>query len=199
MRVLPFRNSPCRARAALPLVVAVSLVVFATASCSGDDSEEATLPTIAATMTLGSPAFPDDGNIPREFTCDGINVSPPLSWSGAPRQTRTFVLLVDDPDAGSFDHWLVYDIPAASSALDKAASPGGALPEGAKEGRNSFKQVGYGGPCPPAGKSHHYRFRIYALDAALELEAGTTKKTIERAMQGHVLAHGELLALYKRE
>jgi Raf kinase inhibitor-like YbhB/YbcL family protein len=176
-------------------VVAVSFVVVATASCGGDDSEEATIPTIAATMKLGSPAFPDDGNIPREFTCDGEDVSPPLAWNGAPAGTAAFVIVADDPDAGSFVHWLLYNIPPDIQALPKAASPG----EGAKEGLNSFKQAGYGGPCPPAGKSHHYRFRIYALDAPLELERGATREDLERAMRGHILARGELVGRYQRQ
>lgn len=187
-----------RVRYLMALAV-VGAAVAMVAGCGSDDEADEPAPTGTGTITLTSEAFPDGGNIPREFTCDGLDVSPPLGWVGAPPDTRAFVLLVDDPDAGSFDHWLVYDIPAVLSALDQAASPGGALPEGAKEGRNGFKQAGYGGPCPPNGRPHHYSFRIYALDTALNLETGATKKTLEGAMQGHVVARGELVGLYERE
>lgn len=179
-------------------VLLAALALAATVGCGGDGGEQEP-PAVAATMALVSPAFADGEAIPREFTCDGIDVSPALGWSGAPPGTAGFALIVDDPDAGSFVHWLVYDIPPGAAGLDRAVSPGGQLPGAAKEGRNSFGRAGYGGPCPPEGKAHHYSFRVYALDTPLNLETGATKKSIEQAMKGHILAEGRLTGTYERQ
>ncbi len=179
-------------------VLLAALALAATVGCRSDGGDE-TPPAVTATMQLASQAFADGHDIPREFTCDGIDVSPPLGWSGAPPGTAAFALIADDPDAGSFVHWLVYDIPPGATGLDRAVSPGGQLPGAAKEGRNGFGRTGYGGPCPPKGKPHHYSFRIYALDTPLNLETGATKKSIERAMEGHILAEGRLAGTYERQ
>jgi Raf kinase inhibitor-like YbhB/YbcL family protein len=112
-------------------------------------------------LLFGSPAFPDTGPIPGEYTCDGENHSPPLSWSGAPAGVASWVVIMVDPDAGDFGHWAIYDIPDEEYRLDEGISPGGALPAGAQELFNSFMQVGYGGCCPPA--AHTYEFTLYAI------------------------------------
>ena len=145
------------------------------------------------TFALTSPAFTEGGPIPREHTCDGKDVAPPLAWSGAPADVATFALIADDPDApgGVWVHWVLYNLPGTAAAL----------PEGtpaAEHGRNDFKRIGYGGPCPPPGKPHRYFFKLYALDSRLALRAGATKPDVERAMQGHVLGTAQLMGVYGR-
>ena len=138
--------------------------------------------------------------IPRDYTCDGKNISPPLSWKGAPAGSRSFVLIIDDPDApgGVWTHWVVYDLPADTSELAEDAARSQLTSGNAKEGVNDFKHVGYGGPCPPAGKAHRYMFKLFALDATLGLKAGASKKDVEAAMAKHILGHGELIGTYQR-
>ena len=146
-------------------------------------------------FTLTSPAFAAGAAIPARFTCDGADVSPPLAWTGAPATTRSLVLSVRDPDARDFVHWVAYEIPGATD---------GSLPEAIarsasslKQGRNDFGKDGYGGPCPPSG-THHYVFRLAALDATLGLGDGKKAADVEAAMKGHVLATAELTGTYKR-
>jgi Raf kinase inhibitor-like YbhB/YbcL family protein len=187
----------------LPPIVACLFVSGAgvlAAACGGDDGSAGIAIDAPFSMTVASDAFAEGASIPPEFTCDGDNVSPPLRWDGAPEGAKAFVLIVDDPDApgGTFDHWLVYDIPPGIASLEQAASPGGALPAGARQGRNGFGKSGYGGPCPPKGGPHHYVFRIFAVDAPLGLEAGARSRQLLEAMQGHVLAQGQLVGLYQR-
>jgi Raf kinase inhibitor-like YbhB/YbcL family protein len=155
----------------------------------------------AMALTLTSAAFAAGGDIPAKHTCEGGDVSPPLAWSGAPSGTRSFALVVDDPDAPdpkaprtTWVHWVVYDLPATTTALAEGAS--GKLPSGAREGTNDFKRTGYGGPCPPIGR-HRYFHKLYALDATLGL-AGATKADVEKAMAGHVLAQAELVGTYQK-
>lgn len=146
-------------------------------------------------MELKSPAFGAGEAIPRKFTGEGEDVSPPLAWSGAPRDTRAFALVCDDPDAPTDEpwvHWVVYDIPA-----DRTSLPEGA--EGFLEGKNSWGRAEYGGPLPPAGHGEHrYRFHLYALDRPTDLEPGATLDEVRRASEDHVLAEGELVGLYER-
>jgi Raf kinase inhibitor-like YbhB/YbcL family protein len=147
-----------------------------------------------ADFTLTSGAFEDGGDIPRRHTCDGDDISPPFSWSGAPEETRSLALTVDDPDApvGTFTHWLAWAIEPASDGLREGES----MPV---EGRNDFGTVGYRGPCPPAGHGpHRYFWRLHALDVELELEAGARKPDLERAIDGHVLRSAELIGRYQR-
>lgn len=153
-------------------------------------------------FTLHS-SFKPNGEIPRTFTADGKDVSPPLSWSGAPSGTRSLALIVDDPDAPDpaaprmvWVHWVLYDIPAATSSLPQAAKAG-TLPEGTREGLNDWKRPGYRGPAPPIGR-HHYVFKLYALDDLLPDLGDATKADVEKAMQGHVLARAELIGTYAR-
>lgn len=152
------------------------------------------------TLQLVSEVFKAGGDIPEAFTCDGQDVSPPLEWSHAPADTRTFALIVDDPDAprGTWVHWLLYDLPATTRRLDEGVPGQRELASGARQGLNDFRKIGYGGPCPPPGPAHRYYFRLFALDAALGLKAGATKADLEHAMTGHVLGRAELMGRYGR-
>jgi Raf kinase inhibitor-like YbhB/YbcL family protein len=143
-------------------------------------------------MQLTSPAFEHEGTIPTKYTCDGENISPPLAIEGVPAETRCLVLLVDDPDApgGTFDHWVLYDIPSYTKAIDENTVPGTA-------GRNSYKKNAYGGPCPPSGR-HRYFFKLYALDRLTGFEPGRSKEDVEKKMAGHILAQAELMGVYQR-
>jgi hypothetical protein len=145
-------------------------------------------------MVLGSSAFDHGERIPERYTCDGADVSPPLSWSGAPAGTRTFALVMDDPDAprGTWVHWVVFDVPSVETGIHE-----GSPPPGAREGSNSWGRAGYGGPCPPSG-SHRYFFRLYAVDGASGLEPGASAAELARALEGHVLAEATLMGRYQR-
>jgi Raf kinase inhibitor-like YbhB/YbcL family protein len=151
-------------------------------------------------FTISSTAFTNGGDIPKKFTCDGADVSPPLSWTDAPAKTGAFAIIADDPDApaGIWTHWLIYDLPANRTELEENVIKADRLPNGSHQGRNDFRKLGYGGPCPPAGTPHRYVFKIYALDSKLNLAPGSTKQELEQAMQGHVLAKGELIGKYGR-
>ena len=152
-------------------------------------------------MQLTSTAFKEGESIPSRFTCDESNVSPALKWSGVPAGARSLVLIADDPDApvGTWVHWVLYDLPAGTSELAEDTPKSQYLPGGAKQGLNDFQRLGYGGPCPPPGKPHRYFFKLYALDTALELKPGATKKEVERAMEKHILAQAQLMGTYKRK
>jgi len=135
--------------------------------------------------------FESNQLIPAKYTCDGDNVNPPLTIEGVPEGTKSLVLIVDDPDAttGTFDHWVVWNISPASK-IEENTVPG-------VEGLSSYRKHGYGGPCPPYG-THRYFFKVYALDTKLDLSANSTKKDVEKAVESHVLAEGELVGLYRR-
>jgi hypothetical protein len=150
-------------------------------------------------MKLESTAFTDDGMIPSQYTCDGQDISPDLSWDAPPTGTQSLALIVDDPDAPGqiFVHWVLYDIPPEVQQLPKAIAPQATLLNGGTQGKNDFGNLGYGGPCPPSG-IHHYFFRLYALDRELGLEAGATKAQLQAAMGGHILAAAELIGRYSR-
>lgn len=156
------------------------------------------------TLKLTSSAFNDAGAIPARYTCEGDDVSPPLGWSGVPAGTRSFALIVDDPDAPNPDapkmtyvHWVVYNIPPTKSALPEAVRRP-ELPAGAREGRTDSGKVGYGGPCPPIGR-HRYYHKLYALDAMLPDLGSPTKAELESAIEGHVLEMTELIGTYRKE
>lgn len=152
-----------------------------------------------AAMQLKSASFSDGASIPARYTCDGAGVSPSLEWSGAPAATKSFTLIVHDPDAPvDFTHWLAYDIPSEVHQLAEGASNDGAMPNGAFEGVNGFRKTGYGGPCPPGGKPHRYIFLLYALDKKLGLAAGETRQQVESAMRSHIVASGRLIGTYGR-
>ena len=152
------------------------------------------------TLQISSTAFQNESDIPKKFTCDGADVSPQLSWTEPPPSTQTFAVIADDPDApvGTWTHWVLYDLPASVRELPENVSKVDALPNSARQGRNDFRKLGYGGPCPPPGKPHRYYFKLYALDAKLSLSPGASKQEVEQAMQGHVLANAELMGKYGR-
>jgi hypothetical protein len=151
-------------------------------------------------FTLKSAAFAPGGAIPSVHTCDGADTSPPLEWSGAPSGTRSFALVVHDPDApvGDWLHWVAWNIPPATRSFTAGVATSVALADGTQQGRNDFGKSGYGGPCPPGG-THHYVFSLRALDTMLTLRANASRDTIEKAMQGHVLATAELTGTYQRK
>lgn len=146
-------------------------------------------------LILQSSAFNENGSIPVKYTCDGNNISPPLSWKDSSNNTKSFVLIVDDPDAtaGVWDHWIIFNIPDGINELSENAS----LPDKALYGKNSFGNLGYGGPCPPNGE-HRYLFKLYALDTVLSLPSGSTKQAIEAGMMGHILAMSTLTGRYEK-
>ncbi|HVP43538.1 MAG TPA: YbhB/YbcL family Raf kinase inhibitor-like protein [Terriglobales bacterium] len=155
-----------------------------------------------ATMpfSLQSSAFKEGADIPRQYTCEGADVSPALAWSEPPSKTQTFALIADDPDApvGTWVHWVAWNIPATARQLPENVSKTAELAGGGHQGTNDFRKTGYGGPCPPPGKAHRYFFKLYALDAKLELKPGATKKDLEQAMKGHILAETQLMGKYQR-
>ena len=154
----------------------------------------------ATTINITSSVFSGGGTIPKKYTCDGQDVSPPLTWSGAPASTQSLALIADDPDApvGTWVHWVLYDLPANTKELAENVAKQEQLPSGARQGRNDFRKLGYGGPCPPPGKPHRYYFKLYALDKKVDLKPGATKADVESAMQGHILAQGELMGRFGR-
>jgi hypothetical protein len=146
-------------------------------------------------FTVTSTAFDEGDAIPRRFTCDGEDASPDLAWAGAPEGTRALVLVVTDPDARNFVHWLVFDMPGtASGSLPRGVS---SSPDAPPQGTNGFGKRGYGGPCPPSG-THHYRFTLSALDVVLELTGTPRLEALRAAMSGHVLAEATLTGTYRR-
>ncbi len=151
-------------------------------------------------LTLTSPSFADGNPIPTKHTGDGQDVSPPLRWSGVPDGVRSFALICDDPDApvGTWVHWVVFNLPATLTELPENVPPAEHVAGGAKQGRNDFGHPGYGGPAPPPGKPHRYFFKLYALECEVGLRPGATKADLLKAMQGHVLAEGQLMGTYQR-
>ena len=153
-------------------------------------------------FSLTSSAFAEGAAIPVRHTCDGPDVSPPLAWDGAPAGTKVFALIMDDPDApaGTWVHWVLYNIPATTSQLPEKVAKVETLDlGGARQGRNDFHGPGYGGPCPPPGPAHRYVFKLYALDATLQLRSGAQKHDVEAAMQGHTLDVAQLVGTYARK
>jgi len=150
-------------------------------------------------IKLKSSAFEEGGMIPKKYSCDGPNVSPPLEWESGPSGCKAFALICDDPDApmGTWVHWVVYNISARVNRLAEGISASKVLDDGTLQGTNDFRKIGYGGPCPPGG-THRYYFKIYALDAPLKLDSGATKSQLLRAMEGHILAQGQLMGKYRR-
>ncbi len=149
-------------------------------------------------LTMKAVAFTNGGEIPRRFTCDGADISPALMWSGVSPAARALALIVDDPDAprGTWTHWLVWNLPPYVTALPERVPARDVLENGARQGRNDFDRIGYGGPCPPPGKTHRYFFRLLVLDAMLDLPAAARRKELDRAMKGHVVAEAQWMGLY---
>jgi len=151
-------------------------------------------------IKLTSAAFKEGQPIPRQYTCDGLNVSPPLEWTGVPKTAKTVAIVADDPDApaGTWVHWVVYDLAAENISLVENLPPTENLKAGGFQGTNDSRKIGYGGPCPPSG-THRYFFKIYAVDSELPLKAGATKAEVEKAMEGHIVAQGQLMGTYSRQ
>jgi len=153
------------------------------------------------TFQLTSKAFSYNGEIGRQYTCDGKDSSPPLEWSDPPPKTRSFSLICDDPDApvGTWVHWVLYNLPESARSLPEAVPGEAVLGDGSRHGVNDFRRLGYGGPCPPPGPAHRYFFKLYALDTVLDLKPGAAKKDVEAAMKGHVLAEAQVMGRYQRK
>jgi Raf kinase inhibitor-like YbhB/YbcL family protein len=183
-----------------PICAAVfALLLLAGCSNRSQQAGPATTAKETATMTLSSSAFAEGQAIPYQYTCHGQDISPPLQWSGAPAQTKSIALTVEDPDApsGVFTHWVIFNVPATTSGFPENVSKTATLPDGSRQGKNSFGNTGYNGPCPPGGKMHHYHFKVYALDTSLQLDPGADKPDLLNAINGHVLAQGQLTGTYQ--
>jgi len=182
-------------------IVCVAILVPALASCQSRRDPAAST-NVGKTMQIKvtSSAFVDGGLIPAKYTCDGTNVSPPVSWTNIPTAAKTIALICDDPDARArvWVHWVLFNLPASITELAENVPPDKNLGTGAKQGTNDFGKIGYGGPCPPSG-THRYYFKLYALDTELELPAGATKPQLLEAMKGHILAEGQLIGKYSRK
>jgi hypothetical protein len=180
-------------RIAATILIAAGLL--STASCQSNTVKAST-----PTLHVVSSAFNEGGTIPADFTCDGVNVSPPLRWSNPPASTASIAVVADDPDAssGDFTHWIVYNLPPTARQLPKNVSPVPVLASGAKQGQNDFEKIGYSGPCPPEGAPHHYHFHVYALDKRLGFTDTIRRGDIDSAIEGHIVAEGELVATYGR-
>jgi Raf kinase inhibitor-like YbhB/YbcL family protein len=151
-------------------------------------------------FAISSTSFPNDGDIPKKFTCDGADVSPELSWTDPPPGTQSFALIADDPDApaGTWTHWVLFDLPPTTSSLAEGVNKIDELPGGERQGRNDFRKIGYNGPCPPPGKPHRYFFKLYALNGKLNLKPGVSKQEVEQAMEGLIQAKVEWMGKYRR-
>jgi Raf kinase inhibitor-like YbhB/YbcL family protein len=178
------------------ITISLCLLVLATRSLG---AEKQTRP-----MSLSSPAFANEGAIPKAYTCDGKDISPPLGWSGVPSGTKSLALIVDDPDAPdptapkmTWVHWVLYNLPPAATGLAGAVRPQD-LPPGTGEGLNDWKRTGYGGPCPPIGR-HRYFHKLYALDVVLAELDQPTAADLQSAMEGHILSRAQLIGTYQRE
>jgi len=172
---------------------AVALALLALFTCRSE----------ASALTLTSSAFSANGAIPKQYTCEGSDTSPPLAWADLPPGTESLALIVDDPDAPdpkaprtTWVHWVVYDIPPATKGVSEGVATAG-LPPGTRHGTNDFKRAGYGGPCPPIGR-HRYFFKLYALDVAIPDLGNPTKAALEEAMKGHILAQTELVGTFQK-
>ena len=180
----------------------VLFVVLLGGPAIGEESNEKEGRTVA--MKITSAAFAANGAIPAKHTCDGEDLSPALAWSGVPEETESLALIMDDPDAppGTWVHWVLYDLPADASVLPEGLAKKERLDSGAAHGAcwgvKSFSRVGYHGPCPPPGSAHRYYFKLYALDKRLGLAPRATKAEVLKAMEGHVLAEGQLIGTYQR-
>jgi Raf kinase inhibitor-like YbhB/YbcL family protein len=151
-------------------------------------------------LTLTSSAFSEGEIIPRQHTGDGKDLSPPLRWTGAPKGTNSFAMICDDPDAprGIWVHWVLFNLPADTGELPEGVPARESLPSGARQGKNDFGKIGYGGPAPPRGKPHRYFFKLHALNTMLDLPAGATKSQVVDAMKGRILAEAQLVGKYAR-
>lgn len=189
------QGSKLHARPACIIVFNIIWVLTLQPGVTATAAGEASMP-----FTISSPSFSNAASIPRKFSCQGADVSPQLTWSEPSTPTKTFALLVDDPDApvGNWNHWTMWNVPPSLHGLPEGMSKDARLPDGTEQGRNDFNKTGYNGPCPPAGKPHRYYFKLFALDTRLDLKADSGKKELEAAMKGHIVAQAELMGTYRR-
>lgn len=181
------------------LATVLMVAVLSLKICAATSTAAASQQPKPMNIKVTSSAFAEGGMIPKQYTCDGKDVSPPLAWDGVPATAKTIAIICDDPDApmGTWVHWVLFNLPASTKELTENVPTKKVLPNGAKQGTNDFGRIGYGGPCPPGG-THRYYFKVYALDCELKLDAGATKAQLLKAMEGHVLAEGQLMGKYKR-
>jgi Raf kinase inhibitor-like YbhB/YbcL family protein len=195
-------------RRSFPFLLLLGVLVLAAIGCGAGESPTATplAPTTAVqeqapsiSFSVTSAAFSPGDPIPVKYTCDGDDISPPLEWGDPPSGTQSFALIADDPDApaGTWLHWVLYDLPASARGLPEAVPPDAELADGGRHGQNSWKRLGYGGPCPPSG-THRYFFKLFALDTKLGLDPNKGKDELLQAMEVHVLAQTELMGTYTR-
>lgn len=153
---------------------------------------------VGPSLKLSSASFQADTDIPSKFTCDGQDASPALAWGDPPAETRSFAVIADDPDAPTKTvvHWVLYDVPAKTRSLPEGLPKNATLADGSRQGRNDHGSVGYSGPCPPQGPTHHYFFKLYALDSMIDLKPDAGKEELERAMEGHILAQSQLIGRF---
>ena len=185
--------------AVTPLKTTALLLAFFFANgCHGAQGPE--LGAGSPSLQLTTANFSNGSRIPASFTCDGANTSPALTWSDPPTATRSFALIMADPDApmGTFTHWVLYNLPVSARSLPAAVPAQAQLSDGSRQGKNDFDAVGYGGPCPPGHSEHHYQFALYAVDTVLTLPSGATKQQVEDALKGHIVARGKLGGRYSR-
>lgn len=186
------------------LLTAIVGAALALPACSdgAPEPEKRVVVLSDANLKVESPAFAEGERIPAKYTCEGDDVSPALSWTGVPEGTKEFALTADDPDAPgkTWVHWVLYGLPPGATELPEGVPATESLSDGARNGKNDFSKVGYGGPCPPPGHGvHRYFFKLYALDSAVDLGPGATKNKLIEAIEGHALAKSELTGTYERE
>jgi len=189
---LPFLLFHHRIRTTSMLLIAALALILA--GCRATTPQETVEGETEMPIKITTPAFSEGGVIPKPYTCDGVNHSPQLDWTGIPQGTLSLALIADDPDApaGTWVHWVLYDLPPDLTGLAEATRGTGI------QGKNDFRNLGYGGPCPPKGSTHRYYFKLYALDTLLKLQEGASKADVEKAMRGHILAQGQLMGKYSR-
>src|SRR4030042_3491445 len=184
----------------LSLLLITSLTI---GGCAIPATPEASPVASNTGFAITSSAFAEGAEIPVKYSCDGENVAPPLDWNQVPAGTASFALIMDNPDAGNYTHWVIFNLPLDARGLPEAVPKDERLTNGALQGKIASGgigyPVGYFGPCPFKGSSHHYRFTLYALDTSLDLAAGTSKEQVLQAMEGHILAQSQLIGIYQRK
>lgn len=180
-------------------IVLTGLLVFLLVGCNSNQETIMPTGTPKAVLDISSTAFVGQQPIPKQYSCDGRNISPPLQWGEPPTGTQSFALVMDDPDApsGTFVHWVLYALPSNARSLAEAVPANASLADGSRQGQNGAGRTGYTGPCPPGG-THNYFFKLYALDTKLDLAPGASKEQLMKAIEDHVLAYGQLVGTYSR-